>query len=118
MNIESFKKQVRETVTADLISYMQEDEDCGYRKRHVAACEKLLFRYLDKLGHLQTVTDKTVMQEVKNVVLALNRLNEKTDYALIETDARERIWEIIQSSAVACGLTDTSDDITEEWREW
>ena len=58
------------------------------------------------------------MEQVKNLVLALNRLNEKTDYSLIETDARECIWEIIQSSAVECGLREASEDVTEEWREW
>jgi hypothetical protein len=55
---------------------------------------------------------------VKKVVLSLNRLNEKTEYSLIETDARESIWEIIQNSAVARGLKDVPDDVTEEWREW
>lgn len=37
---------------------------------------------------------------------------------LIETTEREVIWELIQSSAVECGLQDVKDDITEEWREW
>ena len=118
MDIVAFKKQVRETVIAELISYMQEDEDRGYGKRHITACEKLLRKYLDKLGHMKSVSDEAVMQEVKKVVLSLNRLNEKTEYSLIETDARESIWEIIQNSAVARGLKDVPDDVTEEWREW
>jgi len=37
---------------------------------------------------------------------------------LLETEERESIWEIIQNSAVECGLTNPEDDITEEWREW
>ena len=58
------------------------------------------------------------MKEVKEVVIALNKLNAKTDYSIIETMEREAIWEIIQTSAVECGLSNPSDDITEEWREW
>ena len=37
---------------------------------------------------------------------------------MIETEERENIWELIQTSAVECGLQDPTDDITEEWREW
>ena len=57
-------------------------------------------------------------RHVKKLVLALNKLNEKTDYCLLETEERESIWEIIQNSAVECGLVNPEDDITEEWREW
>ena len=58
------------------------------------------------------------MKHVKTLVLALNKLNEKTDYCLLETEERESICEIIQESAIACGLSDPSDDITEEWRDF
>lgn len=36
----------------------------------------------------------------------------------IETGEREAIWQIIQSSAEECGLSDPPEDVTEEWREW
>lgn len=55
---------------------------------------------------------------MEKVVVSLNRLNKKTDYALIETDAREEIWSIIQDLAVESGLSETDGDVTEEWREW
>ena len=70
------------------------------------------------LGRLEEPSDEEIMNQVKELVLALNDLNEKTDYSLIETDAREAIWEIIQTSAIDCGLKEYGDDITEEWREW
>ena len=35
-----------------------------------------------------------------------------------DTAVLTAICEIIQSSAIAYGLTDPEDDITEEWREW
>ena len=58
------------------------------------------------------------MMQVEIVGLELARLDERTDYALIETGEREAIWEIIQESAIDCGLKEYEDDITEEWREW
>lgn len=118
MNVDLYKNRVRGNVIAAMLDYMSEDEDCGYSKKDVQKCERLILDYLDELGKLSNPTDELIMARVKKLVLALNRLNEKTDYCLIETDAREEIWQIIQDSAVKCGLTDPSEDITEEWREW
>ena len=101
-----------------MLDYMSEDEDCGYSKKDVKKCERVLLKYLAKLNRLKNPTDETIMEQVKTVVLALNKLNEKTEYSLIETDAREDIWQIIQDSAVECGLSSATEDVTEEWREW
>lgn len=101
-----------------MLDYMSEDEECGYTKQDVKKCECLLLEYLDKLNSLVKPTDELIMEQVKNVVLALNKLNEQTDDSLIETDAREEIWQIIQDSAVECGLSSSEKDITEEWRLW
>lgn len=49
--------------------------------------------------------------------MKLNKLIEITNYSLIETEMCEEIWEIIQNSALDCGLKNTNEDITEEWRE-
>lgn len=78
----------------------------------------MIYTYLEVLAAMTEPSDKAIMEQVKTLVLALNDLNEKTDYSLIETEAREAIWEVIQTSAVACGLKEYADDITEEWREW
>lgn len=118
MKTELYKKQVTENIVAAMLDYMSEDEDCGYSKKDVQKCECVLLEYIDKLGSLINPTDKLIMEQVKKVVLALNKLNDKTDYCLIETDAREAIWQIIQDSAVECGLSSTIEDVTEEWREW
>lgn len=67
---------------------------------------------------ITAVTDEKILKQVKKTVLALNKLNERTDYCLLETDEREALWEIFQNSAVACGLRETDGDVTEEWREW
>ncbi|MBQ4323368.1 MAG: hypothetical protein IJC19_05465, partial [Clostridia bacterium] len=81
-------------------------------------CEALILEYLVALESITEPANKEIMKHVKKLVLALNKLNEKTDYCLLETEERESIWEIIQNSAVECGLTNPEDDITEEWREW
>ena len=118
MKTELYKNQVKENVVAAMLDYMSEDEDCGYSKKDVQKCERVLLEYLDKLGGLTNPTDELIMEQVKKAVLALNKLNNKTDYCLIETDAREAIWQVIQNSAVDCGLSSSLEDVTEEWREW
>lgn len=113
MKTELYKNQVQEKVAVSMLDYLSEDEECGYSKKDVQKCEKLLSEYLDELNRLEKPTDKTIMEQVKKTVLALNKLNKKTDYCLIETDAREEIWQIIQNAAIECGLSSPSDDITE-----
>jgi hypothetical protein len=56
------------------------------------------------------------MEQVEKVVIALNEWNEPNDF--IETEERGWLWEVIQKSAIDCGLQNVPDDVTEEWREW
>ena len=63
-------------------------------------------------------TDAGILSQVEQVVVALNELNEDTDYALIETVAREAIALLIQDAVVARGLRNIPEDVTEEWRDW
>ena len=101
-----------------MISFMEDFDDCGYTAEDVDACKSLINSYLEALAAMSEPADEAIMEQVKTLVLALNDLNEKVDYSLIETDAREVIWEVIQTAAVDCGLREYGDDITEEWREW
>ena len=116
INFEAYKNQLQDTVVSPMTEFW--DEDCGFSKNDIEKCEALIINFLTALHDLKEPSDKEIMKQVKVLVLALNKLNEKTDYSLIETDEREAIWAIIQNSAVECGLADTADDITEEWREW
>jgi hypothetical protein len=119
MNIKKFFSQLTDDVITPITEYLEEDGDCCvFSKKDVAKCEKIITSYLSALDKIKKPDDKKIMREVKTVVLALNKLNKKTKYSLIETMEREAIWEIIQTSAVECGLSNPSDDITEEWREW
>lgn len=118
MDIQIYKKQLQETVIAPMTEFMKEYDDCGFEQKHIEKCEALMLEYLSALENITNPTNEKIMKHVKTLVLALNDLNENADYCLLETEERESIWEIIQTSAVACGLVDSEDDITEEWREW
>jgi len=118
MDIKAYKEQLKETIIVPMKEYMKEVEDCGFSKKDIKKCEALILEYLTALDKLQNPENESIMEQVEKLVLALNQLNEDTDYCMIETVEREAIWEIIQTSAIACGLTDPADDITEEWREW
>ena len=118
MNIQKYKQQLQENVIDLMTEMMGDGEDCGFTKEDIAKCESLILAYLSALESIAVPTNEEIMEHVKVLVLALNELSEDTDYCMIETMEREAIWEIIQESAVECGLTDPEDDITEEWREW
>ena len=119
MDIAKYKAKLSNNVIAPIIEYMEElGKNCEYSKKDVQKCEDILAEYLESLAALPFPTDNDIMKCVKKAVLALNKLNEKTDYALIETVERENIWELIQTSAVECGLQNPAEDITEEWRDW
>ena len=119
MDILKYQNQIKETVLDPMTEYMNEcGEDCSYGKKDIAKCESLLASYITDISGIAEPNDKDIMKLVKKLVLALNKLNEKCDFELLETDAREAICEIIQNAAVECGLSADEDDITEEWREW
>ena len=116
-----FQKQI-DDIEESMYSYAQEcksdGDEGGYSPKHIRKCKKILQTYLNHLNKMTAPTDGVIMAEVEKTVLALNRLNEKTDYELIETDEREAIAEFIQTAALAFGLQEPDGDITEEWREW
>ena len=118
MNLNAYKEKVTQTVIEPMLSFMAEWDDSDYTAEDVADCQALLETYLDSLATMSSPSDDAIMTRVETLVLALNDLNQRTDYSLIETEAREAIWEVIQTSAIDCGLKEYSDDITEQWREW
>ena len=118
MSLTNFKSLITE-LSHSIRSYMEDcGEDCDFTEKDVQECVKILTGYLSALENMNPPTDKEIMKEVEKAVLAINELNEKTGYSMIETDERERICEILQESALACGLQTDSDDITEDWREF
>ena len=119
MDIAKFKTMLSENVLGLMLEFMADcGEDASFTREDVEKCGEILTHYLESLAELTDPDDQQIMDCVKEAVLALNDLNEATDYCLIETEERESIWELIQTSAVECGLHDPADDITEQWREW
>lgn len=127
MNLDRLHSMITEIVIDPMLDYMkyfeEDGEECPYTKEQVYQCESLLKNYLAALAALEEATDEVIMDQVKEVILALNELNEETDDSLIETEAREALWQVIQESAVECGLSEecikaNEGDITGEWREW
>ena len=121
MDINKFKTMLAEKVTGHMTHYMDffdEEEECPFTKEDVEKCGLILLEYLESLAALSSPTDQAIMDCVQKAVLDLNQLNEDTDFSMIETEERENIWELIQTSAVEAGLQNVTDDITEDWREW
>ena len=119
MNMKPFHDRIAEEIVEPMLDFMKEcGEDAEMSADDVERCRQILAAYVDALGALNTPADEAIMAQVERAVLALNDLNEATDYALIETSERESICMLIQDAAVECGLKADVDDVTGEWREW
>lgn len=119
MNMQEFYDRIMAEVAEPMLDFMQEcGDDAEFSADEVESCKAVLTNYLAALAALTDPTDKEIMEQVKQVVLALNELNEETEYALIETSEREAICILIQDAAEACGLRAEIDDVTEEWRDF
>ena len=119
MDIAKFKTMLSDSVLDSMLEFMEDcGEDANFTREDVEKCGEILTHYLESLAALADPDDQQIMSCVEQAIIALNELSEETDYAMIETDKRENICELIQTSAVECGLKNYTDDITEEWREW
>ena len=121
MDLEQYNQEILDTVYEPMLEYFrdfEEDEDPGYTEEAIGECRRLLEDYGKALAELEDPSEEEILSQVEQVVLALNDLNEETDYAMIETDEREAICALIQGAALDTGLPETDDDVTEPWREW
>jgi len=118
LDLTAYEADIQETVVTPMLDFMAELDGEDYTEADVKACRDLLMNYLRALNALEAPDDEAILAQVEAVVLALNDLSERTDYAMIETGEREALCEIIQRAAEESGLRDVPDDVTEEWREW
>ncbi|MGH8081628.1 MAG: hypothetical protein ACREP7_13720 [Lysobacter sp.] len=95
----------------------QDGADAGYGDGDIDECERIIDRFLDAIGAAERDRDAAVVA-VKRAVLALNALNARCAYNLIETDQREGLCELILGAANRVGAVGRDEDITEAWREW
>lgn len=124
--------KLKQKIIDGMVSYMKyggaDDEsdqeydpefDSGYTQKHVNRCSVIIDEFLALLEKPPDAQkNKYIMTAAKKAVLKLNKLNEECDGSLIETDQREDICKLINSAARQAGLKPSTDDITEEWREW
>lgn len=99
-----------------MLAFIEDDNDAPYSKVEVDTCMDILTKYLMDID--KTANKDEAMKIVEGTVLALNALNKKCDFSLIETDQREDICDIIIQAGHEKGYNELSEDITEEWREW
>lgn len=108
-------KETIESLKTGMIEYIEPGET-EYTEKDVEKCINLIDNFLTELQ--QTETKDSGMKLVEKVVLKLNKLNEKCEFELIETDQREQIADIIILAGNLKGFNERNEDITEEWREW
>jgi hypothetical protein len=110
------KKMKHSLPTKEWKQRMLEGDDI-FNQANIEATNIALLRFIDSLLAIKDLgEEKIIIEAVKDVVLNLNELNDEFDY-FIETMEREELYEFIMEAAQIAGLN-TSEDITEEWREW
>ncbi len=100
-----------------LIDIRNEEDDCGFCTRQVMALRKLLLKYLKKLAKLKAPTDEEILKQMKKLVHSINKLNNKTDLCMLESEIGDDVCFFIEDIAFEAGLPETDEDITADWRE-
>ncbi|MDD3590948.1 MAG: DUF5713 family protein [Thermoguttaceae bacterium] len=90
-----------------------EDDDCTLKD--VESMRKILEEFLEAIEDKQG-NEKNLYRAVEKAVDKLNKLDEKTDHGLIETDEREALCAFFDAGAAYVGVD--ADDIAGEWRDW
>lgn len=116
-------RKLRKELLDGMFSYMKASDDpgygyaCGYGLKHIDRCAAIIDAYLARLSSKRQPTPEEGLAIVKQTVTKLNKLNNNCGGALIETDQREILCQLIQLALLGAGLR-ANGDITEQWREW
>lgn len=105
---------IKERLREGMIDFIS--EDTAYSEEDVKQVMRILDNYLEEQNNTQSKEESLSL--VKTTVEALNDLNEKAEFELIETEQREDICEIIIRAGYLRGFNDEDDDVTGEWRDW
>lgn len=117
MDLKAFKKRLEDEIVEPLICLRNEDEDCGFNTRQVMELRKLVLGYIKSLAKMKAPTEEGILKLMQKLTVALNKLNKKTDYCMLESEVGEELCFFIEDVAFECGLPETDEDITEPWRE-
>ncbi|MGD1928940.1 MAG: hypothetical protein ACFB12_08510 [Leptolyngbyaceae cyanobacterium] len=114
--------EMRQRLLEGMVSFMEgndnePDFDCDYTQADIDRCAAIVDAYLADIAANTDPDEDQLRFVIKKAVLQLNDLNNRCGGSLIETDEREDLGEIILVAAQECGLT-TTEDVTEEWRDW
>jgi len=116
MELEAIE-QIKDKVVKGMLDYLSEWNVEHYTPPDVKTIEKLLVDYLNKMKTLKQNKENYYRSIVKSLNLELNRINDKCDGPIIETDQREDICDFIIQIALFYGYINEEIDITEECRE-
>lgn len=123
--------ELKHEILDGMRSYMedlaQDGADAGYGPAEIDECERILEALLaalrDAAGDGErppspALLDRGARAAVERAVRALNALNARCRYNLIETDQRDGLCELIRAALAEIGALRGEDDPTEPWREW
>ena len=112
VQIEALKTKLLE----DMLDYIKGAGSVHYSVADVDECQNLFERFIGKFKGPKT-DQVFALSQVKELVIALNKLNKRCGECLIETGQREDNCELIGLVLSEAGFNFTGD-VTEEWREW
>ena len=124
--------RLRKAVLDGMVSYMKygaaESEtdpdfdptfDAEYTQADIDRCARIIDDFLASLEDIPPgKKNESILKAVRAAVIKLNKLNDRCDGLLIETDQLEQLCALIIAAAKRAGLVSSVYDITEEWREW
>lgn len=94
-----------------------------YTGRNCTHAENIFDQLIATLATLGSdASESAKLAAFREAIVALNQLNEETDYMLIETDERELLCELTNKVAIAAGLDPSQygdgEGPASEWRDW
>jgi formylmethanofuran dehydrogenase subunit B len=105
-----------ESIVENMINFQRmADEYNETMKNNIDYFSVLAYQFLE--NSMKSISKEDYLCLVKDFVIELNKLNEKADCSLIETDEREQIYSFIENISEKLGYV-FDYDITEEVREW
>jgi hypothetical protein len=111
---------VRARLQAGMIGYLEDEDDddddgdAPYTRADIDECMRIVDTYLVEV---RRTAPTGLLPLVRDAVLRLNALNDRCEGALIETDQREDLCQILLVAARSAGMKEQGD-VTEPWREW
>jgi hypothetical protein len=101
-----------------MYDFIEDDDEPAYQVEDVEECDEILSSFIHHALNSEQRSDLVwLSSEIQDLVVTLNRLNQKHAGQLIESDQREDLCALIALVLKHCGHSDQGD-ITEPWREW